>query len=154
MYWRWTPHSNSRFSQVAELLSVFWLDIRGKIDTQSLSPRTTYETYLVYRLANRSYGLVFAKTWVRFVNERDDVPMDECTTVYIQPRRSMRNNQSVEFRQNRNDGWMEIKTGEFVNDQGDDGEVETRFMEIEGLHGKSGLIVEGIEFRPKREHEV
>lgn len=149
LYWRWAPHIHSRFSEVAELLSVFWLDIQGRINTQILSPKTIYETYLVYKLANRSYGLVFARTSIRFDNERDDFPWVECNTVCIQPRKSVLNNQNVEFRRNRKDGWMEIKTGEFINDGGDDGELETRIMEIERLHAKSGLLVEGIEFRPK-----
>lgn len=42
---------------------------------------------------------------------------------------------------------MEIELGEFYNDEGDDGEVEMRLREISDW--KSGLIVEGIEVRPK-----
>ncbi|MQM16566.1 hypothetical protein Taro_049525 [Colocasia esculenta] len=50
----------------------------------------------------------------------------------------------------RDDGWMEIKIGEFYNDKGDDGEVDMSFREIKGGHWKYGLIVEGIEVRPRR----
>ncbi|KAK6161782.1 hypothetical protein DH2020_005163 [Rehmannia glutinosa] len=49
----------------------------------------------------------------------------------------------------RNDGWMEIEMGNFYNDKGDDGEAEARLIEIKRLGGKSGLIVQGIEFRPQ-----
>ena len=41
----------------------------------------------------------------------------------------------------RKDGWIEIELGYFYNDQGDE--------EVKGEHLKGGLIVEGIEIRPK-----
>uniref|UniRef100_A0A7N2L8A3 Uncharacterized protein n=1 Tax=Quercus lobata TaxID=97700 RepID=A0A7N2L8A3_QUELO len=41
----------------------------------------------------------------------------------------------------RKDGWIEIKLGYFYNDEGDE--------EVKGEHLKGGLIVEGIELRPK-----
>nr|CAD1835575.1 unnamed protein product [Ananas comosus var. bracteatus] len=56
-YWRRIHHPESRFAEVAELLSVCWLHIGGTIDSQLLSHRTTYAAYLVFKLAPDSYGL-------------------------------------------------------------------------------------------------
>ncbi|CAL1407370.1 unnamed protein product [Linum trigynum] len=51
-YWRWETNANSRFAEgeVAALELVWWLEIRAKILTQRLSPRTTYAAYLVFKL--------------------------------------------------------------------------------------------------------
>ena len=48
------------------------------------------------------------------------------------------------------DGWMELEMGQFYNKDGDDGEVGICLMETEKGHVKTGLIVLGIEIRPKR----
>ncbi len=48
----------------------------------------------------------------------------------------------------RKDGWIEIGLGYFYNDQGDE-EVKMCLKEVKGEHLKGGLIVEGIEIRPK-----
>ncbi|OMO88325.1 Phloem protein 2-like protein [Corchorus olitorius] len=55
-YWRWTSRPESRFSEVAELKVVCWLDIRGKIDTKILSTKTTYAAYLVFKFAETRHG--------------------------------------------------------------------------------------------------
>ncbi|KAJ4943998.1 hypothetical protein NE237_000166 [Protea cynaroides] len=49
----------------------------------------------------------------------------------------------------RGDGWMEIQMGEFFNERGDDGEVEMSLKEVKFPWWQFGLIVEGIELRPK-----
>lgn len=50
----------------------------------------------------------------------------------------------------REDGWMEVELGEFFNGEGDDeDEVKMSLMEIKGHQLKGGLIIEGIEVRPK-----
>lgn len=49
----------------------------------------------------------------------------------------------------RDDGWMEAELGEFYIDEGEDGEVEMSLMEVRGGHWKKGLIIQGIEIRPK-----
>lgn len=48
----------------------------------------------------------------------------------------------------REDEWTETEIGEFFNGQ-DDGVVEMRLREIEGGDWKSGLVIYGIELRPK-----
>lgn len=145
----------NRFSEVAVLQYVWWLDIRGRMETGLLSPHTTYETYLVYKLHEDARGLNSARTSIRFVNEIEEVPSDETNIVYPDTRTSAANRPNTEQRngevsQRRKDGWMEIKTGEFETGARDDDEVETRFMSTGGYQVKAGLIVQGIEFRPKQ----
>ncbi|PIN17711.1 hypothetical protein CDL12_09621 [Handroanthus impetiginosus] len=151
-HWEWTPHADSRFSEVARLENVCWLDIRGKTRTQMLSPSTTYGAYLVFKLAEGCYGLELANAVVRFVDsEADNDAEERAITVHLQ-QANARNGarwQTGQVPARRSDGWMEIELGDFYNDEGYDGDVEARLIEIKRRHGKSGLIVEGIEFRPK-----
>ncbi|KAK2973994.1 hypothetical protein RJ640_022717 [Escallonia rubra] len=163
-----------RFSEVAELVSVFWLDIGGKIGTKLLSPKTTYGAYLVFKLGEQPYGLDYpAKAVVRFARDREyeaevglgELGEDGISTVYltspgisrVRRRRgiydmAMREPEAnARLVQNRKDGWKEIELGEFFNDEGDDDYVKMRLMEIKDQHRKGGLIVEGIEVRPKVE---
>lgn len=50
----------------------------------------------------------------------------------------------------RADGWFEVVMGEFFNESGSEDEVVMNLLEIAGGHWKSGLVVEGIELRPKK----
>ncbi|GFY82591.1 phloem protein 2-B10 [Actinidia rufa] len=158
-YWKWMslPHQ-SRFLEVANLRDVCWLDIRGKLETRFLSPKTAYISYLVFKVAEQEYGLenLPAKAWVRVVGERagdEDWDEDETTiSVYLKFRRRRRVSRAAHngvLPRGREDGWMEVELGEFFNDGGENGEVRMRLMETERLNSKSGLIVEGIELRPK-----
>ncbi|XP_047960256.1 putative F-box protein PP2-B12 isoform X3 [Salvia hispanica] len=49
----------------------------------------------------------------------------------------------------RGDGWMEVELGECFVEEGQDGELEVSVMEVKGGHWKSGIIIQGIEIRPK-----
>ncbi|KAK6161434.1 hypothetical protein DH2020_004815 [Rehmannia glutinosa] len=137
---------------VAKLKSVCWLDIRGKIKTHMLSSSTTYGAYLVFKLAERSYGLESVNAVVRFVNDEADSDAEERAAILHLQRSNARHGsrqQTGQLPVRRNDGWMEIEMGNFYSDKGDDGEAEARLIEIKRLGGKSGLIVQGIEFRPQ-----
>ncbi|CAK9173804.1 unnamed protein product [Ilex paraguariensis] len=147
-YWKWTSLPESRFSVVAELLGVTWLDIGGKMKTQMLSPKTTYAVYLVFKLAKNNRGLeVPVKASVRFVAEIQDRAENSDDTVYLKLAKDRQPN--GRFPQKRGDGWMEIELGQFFNDHGDDSEVEMQLKETQEHLGKSGLIVKGIELWPK-----
>ncbi|KAK6161779.1 hypothetical protein DH2020_005160 [Rehmannia glutinosa] len=141
-----------RALRVAKLKSVCWLDIRGKIKTHMLSSSTTYGAYLVFKLAERSYGLESVNAVVRFVNDEADSDAEERAAILHLQRSNARHGsrqQTGQLPVRRNDGWMEIEMGNFYSDKGDDGEAEARLIEIKRLGGKSGLIVQGIEFRPQ-----
>lgn len=62
-----------------------------------------------------------------------------------------RNNNSfdLQYPKERGDGWMEVELGDFFNDGEDDKEVEMGVCEIKSGDWKGGLIVQGIEIRPK-----
>ena len=46
-----------RFAECAELLQVCWLYIGGGIGSRMLSGDTRYAAYLVFKMADDSYGL-------------------------------------------------------------------------------------------------
>ncbi|KAG1361503.1 F-box protein [Cocos nucifera] len=164
--------SSKRFSEVAELVRVCWLEIQGKIESSVLTPKTTYAAYLIFKVDQHSRGLGSP-------NQETTVKLGaqvSTHTVNVQPivaeRQSHRhrrnflnliwdaileghtdteeNKIAARAPQARADGWMEMEMGEFYNDEGEDGEVEMSFMEVEGGHWKSGLIIQGIEIRPKK----
>ncbi|XP_071736348.1 putative F-box protein PP2-B12 isoform X2 [Rutidosis leptorrhynchoides] len=141
-YWEWGPVPGSRFAEAGILREVWWLDIRGIIDTSVLSQESIYGAYLVYRVTQDAHGLgVPAKTIVTLGEIRN-----ETSNVYLQQPRVPRRDRVVVTHTMRKDGWMEIKLGEFYCSDGDEGEVE--MVLHEHLSWKSGLIVEGIEVRP------
>ncbi|GFZ07183.1 phloem protein 2-B13 [Actinidia rufa] len=150
------PHTpNSRFREVAELITITWLEIHGKINTKMLSPNTRYGAYLIANFADRAYGLDYvpseASVEVGNYQSWGSVYLRRQTRRESPKRVSMRQTdlKGVErFPQEREDGWLEIELGEFYSD-GRDEEVKVSLKEVKGEHLKGGLIVEGIELRPK-----
>uniref|UniRef100_A0A0D2ZQ00 F-box domain-containing protein n=1 Tax=Brassica oleracea var. oleracea TaxID=109376 RepID=A0A0D2ZQ00_BRAOL len=49
----------------------------------------------------------------------------------------------------RDDGWMEIELGEFETREGEDDEVNMSLTEVKGYQLKGGIVIDGIEVRPK-----
>ncbi|TMW96596.1 hypothetical protein EJD97_007122 [Solanum chilense] len=172
-HWRWISLPESRFSEVAELLDVCWFDISGKINTNMLSPDTTYGAYLVFTTKTRTCG---------FENQPAESSVgiaghERYThTFYLNPRGGRRQYryQVVPRRlgifthhmarilreetedapkgcrpKQRSDGWMEIELGEFFVKRGQEAEVEISLTEVKGGDRKAGLIIEGIDIRPK-----
>ncbi|KAJ8558462.1 hypothetical protein K7X08_005228 [Anisodus acutangulus] len=172
-YWRWISLPESRFSEVAELLDVCWFDMSGKINTNMLSPDTRYGAYLVFTTKSRAYGFGDqpAESSVGIAGHER-----ETQTVYLDPQGGRRQyryqvvprrlgifthhmahilRQEVEDEpegrhpKQRSDGWMEIELGEFFVKRGQEAEVEMSLTEVKGGNWKSGLIIEGIDIRPK-----
>ncbi|CAH1424869.1 unnamed protein product [Lactuca virosa] len=142
-YWEWGHIPESRFPEVCTLREVWWLEIHGKVAAVNLSQNNTYVAYLVFRTTENCSGLdAPAKSSVSFGGVKR-----ETENVYLQTPGRVRQDYVIPLR--RNDGWMEIKLGEFEYKEGDDGEVEMVFKEVTMNKRKSGLIVEGIEIRPK-----
>ncbi|KAB2085580.1 hypothetical protein ES319_A05G407900v1 [Gossypium barbadense] len=52
-YWRWVSIPEARFDEVAELLSVCWFEIRGKISISMLSPMTHYKVVREVLICNQ-----------------------------------------------------------------------------------------------------
>ncbi|MBA0726056.1 hypothetical protein Golax_001906 [Gossypium laxum] len=156
-YWRWVSIPEARFDEVAELRSVCWFEIRGRISISMLSPMTHYKAYLVFQ-PNDVYGFDYFP-----VNLSVGVVGTEGSkrSAYLQPRKERRRRlywpireeqptpgDDVQFPKARVDKWLEVEMGEFFNEGCvDDGELEMSAVEIEGGNRKGGLIVQGIEIR-------
>ena len=136
--------------EVTELVSVCWLEMTGSIDSGLLSKKTWYTAYMVFKLASGAYGLnsppqkvsvslgTYSSDRVITLQQDDDGDDDEQEEEEEQGKRKL-----------RDDGWMEIDLGDFYNDEGDKGEVSIHLSQCEALHFKHGLLIEGLEFRPK-----
>uniref|UniRef100_A0ACD5YW38 Uncharacterized protein n=1 Tax=Avena sativa TaxID=4498 RepID=A0ACD5YW38_AVESA len=184
--WTWTTADlpGSRFPEVAELVDVCWLEITGKLQLSLLSPRTTYAAYLVFSIADDSYGLecnigiLPPKATVTVALSGNTKPTststehticlqhmqgEEETAVhrrrqeYVRPWKDYRRkvtrveaDMDVRCPRRRGDGWTEVELGEFaVAGEEEEGVVEVGLKEVECRRWKRGLVVQGIEIRPK-----
>ncbi|KAF5737755.1 SKP1 interacting partner 3-related family protein [Tripterygium wilfordii] len=165
MYWSWVAMPESRFAEVAVIIRMSWLEIKAKISTRKLSPNTKYGAYLIFKISDRGYGLNLIPSEISIQVGNDQVHRN---TVYLQRIQDGKKQQMEHLLygnriqmlksrvcegegrvpSERNDGWLEIELGEFFCGD-DDKEVEMSLMEVKGHHFKGGLIVEGIEIRPK-----
>ncbi|KAF5206045.1 F-box protein pp2-b15 [Thalictrum thalictroides] len=167
MHWSWKSIPQSRFAEAVELRTISWLEIMGKINAGMLSSKTTYIAYLVFKIADRAYGLdsIPSETLVQVGNQaacagttylgHQNSQKQKLEQLYFSNRMQVLKSRvkegNAKVPKDRKDGWMEIELGEFFIDNGDEGEVKMSLMEIKGSHLKGGLIVEGIEVRPKTE---
>ncbi|KAJ8753013.1 hypothetical protein K2173_008800 [Erythroxylum novogranatense] len=172
-YWKWTSEPECRFGEVAELIQVCWLEIRGKISASLLSPATFYSAYLVFKSPTETYGFDYSPLDVSMGLAGAESPR---RSVYLDSGRGRRRGYQTGRRRiglvsrmfmsgmhapgpvvesdgpyprERKDGWFEIELGEFFNNEGEEGEIEMSVYEIKGGNWKGGLIVQGIEIRPK-----
>lgn len=108
--------------------------MEGRLDAKHLSPKTTYVAYLIFKTEGTRRGLEGNTVLFYVIVESISYKI-----VF-----------GSEFNrsQHRRDGNEEIKIGELYNDVGDEGNWICRIDEDTGKN-KSGIIVEGIEFRPK-----
>lgn len=165
MYWFWVPSPKSRFAEVAVLRTTDWLDIEGKIKTGMLSPNTVYGAYLIIKISKLAYGFdsVAAEVSVEVGDQvcsssRAYLVLDHHDHDHDQDhKKTLRSTPLIQGDDERRipceseNGWMEIELGEFCSgDHGDHEEVKMSLKEVKGYQLKGGLIVEGIEVRPKQ----
>ncbi|KAL6645616.1 hypothetical protein ACP70R_017224 [Stipagrostis hirtigluma subsp. patula] len=150
-YWRWIPLHNSKFSEVAKLRAVCWLEIHGKLHSKMLSQNSTYAAYIVFKIAAKSYGLdlPFQDASVSIGERKSTCQVciydSDDSEDYDFPRED-----NAVLPQKRADDWMELEMGSFYNEESDDGEVCISLTETKGGNWKKGLIVKGIEIRAKK----
>lgn len=139
-YWTWISLPHSRFTEVANLNIVCWFDIKGKMNTCMLSPCTNYAAYLIFQRKDKFYGFKDNP-----IESSIGVTGGETTkkVIYLDPEHDISPNPT------RIDGWYEVELGEFFNEGRESVELEMSIMEVSRLNGKSGLLIEGIEIRPK-----
>ncbi|EEF33114.1 conserved hypothetical protein [Ricinus communis] len=162
-YWCWIPTTESRFSEVAVLRMTSWLEIRGKIRTQMLSPNTKYGAYLIMKISDRAYGLdsmpseisvevgnQVSSSITHLRSKPDKRRPSSCLddTHYVQMPQKRFKDAHGPMPKQRNDAWDEIELGEFFSG-GFDEEVKMSLIEVKGCQLKGGLVIEGIEVRPK-----
>lgn len=134
--------------------------------TSMLSPNTTYAAYLVFKMIEGAYGFYSpAQVTLKTAGGKSETRKvslkieENNQRHHIAPRRFTLFNRiqtpllEIPLPANllpkeRRDGWFEVEIGELFTLLEEDKEVEMSVMEVAG-NWKSGLIVEGIEFRPK-----
>lgn len=129
-----------------EVHSALSLDIRGKIRARLLTSKTIYGVYLVFKLEPISIGFETMKGVIRFVEDETDVDAERRGGIlHLQPvdEREREGVVAVSYGHR----WMEVEIGNFYVDDGDEGEVEARVLETSSRM-KTGLIIQGMEFRP------
>ncbi|WRX20322.1 F-box domain - like 10 [Theobroma cacao] len=142
-YWSWIPLPESRFSEVPKLKNVWRLDVKGRIELKTLSYRTNYSAYLVFKIVRDRYG--FRHTPVEFrVIINEGTASGKVRSVILDPPPNV-----PQQAKERGDSWLEIEMGEFFNECGDDTRVEFYLRGVHDNQPKRGLIIEGIELRPK-----
>ena len=131
-----------RFPEVAELKYVWWFDVKAMIETRILSLRTNYTAYLVFKFVESKYGFARRPVDSGVYIEGSDNGVRR--RLLLDPSRNM-----ARLSQDRRDGWIEIEMGEFFNENGDDGKLVCSLFEFDSFITKRGLIIQGIEVRPK-----
>ncbi|KAM0069634.1 putative phloem protein [Helianthus debilis subsp. tardiflorus] len=164
-HWTWTVNSTSRFSEVIELKTIISMEIEGRIQTEELSTNTTYCAYLIVKVSDHSFGLdsipcetTISSSTCSVTNIAYLCPLDEqkqqIESLFFMNRRRMMEKRVVEGEcrrpSKRGDGWMEIELGEFFVGEKSE-RLKMSLMEVKGQQLKGGLIIEGIEVRPKCE---
>lgn len=102
-----------------------------------LSPDTQYSAYVVYK----------AKDQIQDVQKSFGVGV----IVHETPEGAKWERLELTKLEKREDGWVEAKFGEFLNDGGfmdDRDEIWFRISEIKYSYWTPGFIIQGIEFRP------
>lgn len=128
-----------RFSLVATLKYVWWFEVRGSFSTKVLSPKTAYTVVFHFKFEGQRRG---------FKNRHVDFTVNHVG--------SLSNGKRVildppgDGVHQREDGWMEVEMGDFFNENDDD-LVEFRIGETNCGYTKSDIVIEGVEFRPKKQ---
>ena len=129
---------------MAELLLVCWLEMHGKLETHMLSPSTLYKAYLVFKFTAGAFGFQHLPAEVSIGLEGGETSN---RTEFFHRGVIDRDR----YPKKRSDGWLEIEMGEFFCKEGVDGLLKMHCLANGDGHWKSGLIVQGIEVRPKRQ---
>ncbi|KAK9156286.1 hypothetical protein Sjap_003766 [Stephania japonica] len=124
--------SSNTMIEMAELRSVFWLEIRGKLNRSYLSPQTNYEVVFIVKLNREAYG------WDRPV-----------TLKRVQPNGKVQQ-QQVTLENKKREQYIEICVGEFNSGHDEKGELEFALLGNKSYIGKSGLTIRGVIIRPKQ----
>ncbi|KAJ4831815.1 hypothetical protein Tsubulata_040606 [Turnera subulata] len=145
--WEWNFVQGARFSLVPELKYGPALGFVGRMECKLLSPQTTYAAYLVFKLADCSYG--FEAIPVELSIYFDDRELDgvKRRRVLLDPPEDM-----LMGPQERPDGWKEISMGQFFIGHQYNGAIHCCLKKAKSIYETRfcGIIINGIEIRPSR----
>ncbi|TVU27761.1 hypothetical protein EJB05_19261, partial [Eragrostis curvula] len=144
--WRWIYLAKTE-SRVVTFV------VCDRIQSKMLSQNSTYAAYMVFAIADdESYGLNFPAQEASVSIGETKSTRQVCIGGRVtgsDPQGPQPLAAHVQLPKKRADGWMELEIGKFCTEGEDDGEVSISLMEIRGGKLKKGLIVQGIEIRPK-----
>ncbi|XP_020112964.1 F-box protein PP2-B10-like [Ananas comosus] len=147
--WAWIRDPPSSDEEVAEMMDLCRLEIEGKSDCKDLTTGKTYAAYLIFKIAEESCGLTSPYPDARVA--LGDHEAKACAVCLDPSKGKKKHEDDVRLPRKRNDGWMEIELGEFTVNRGEEGEkVRMSLSETKVMNWKKGLIVGGIEIRPKK----
>jgi len=167
-YWHWISQDESSLKEIAELIAVRQLEVKGQFDCKLLSPGAAYS--VSFRLKVPESGIIrniprrkhFHSLYVRPACRWNGKPVKfsittPCGDHQIYARYLSDMNIPVEtegyqmapFR-HVEEGWMEFDAGRFVvEEKGDNpGSIEFCMREWEGGNWKGGLLLEGVKILP------
>ncbi|KAJ4977172.1 hypothetical protein NE237_002278 [Protea cynaroides] len=136
-YWHWPywQETNNVLVDVAELLDVCWLEVRGTFDTSNLSPGVMYEIAFVVMLREPMYGWEVPVNLQLILPNGEKQEHKEC--LLSKPREQ----------------WIEILVGEFCTSPEKAGDMQFSLFEFEGGQWKKGLVFKGVIIRPRNSIE-
>ncbi|KAK9068524.1 hypothetical protein SSX86_012638 [Deinandra increscens subsp. villosa] len=141
----WKSLAESRFQEVAELLSHQLFQIKCKIETQKLLPDTNYECYLVFELSHQCHGL-HCPVKVQDVLLRKN---KELKFVYFKTPRLVNLHSNGRVPKQTEDGLMEVIVWEFNSGNKPSDDHLRMSLKLRCYEGDMcGLMVHGLEFRP------
>jgi hypothetical protein len=125
---------------------VYFLAVTGEVPPSELSAGKNYEVYLVYKLARRTSGLQGSVQTSSLRLHGELILATNKVSLDPEARGSA---SDVTYPVTRSDGWLELKLAEFTNDDEmlTEKGVIVDLREEDVSKEKTGLIVEGMEFR-------
>ncbi|KAL9236633.1 hypothetical protein vseg_011277 [Gypsophila vaccaria] len=116
---------------IAQLRTVCWLEVHGRINTTHLSQGITYQVSYLIKLETSSYG------W--------EVPIKLRLTL---PNGTKQEHQEC-LKDKPKEQWIRLHVGDFVVSTENLGQVEFSLFEYEGGNWKKGLIIKGAIIEPR-----
>ncbi|KAK9068522.1 hypothetical protein SSX86_012636 [Deinandra increscens subsp. villosa] len=144
-FFNWKSLPESRFQEVAEVLSHQDFRIKCKIETQNLSPDTDYACYLVFKLSQLCHGLHCPVKVCDVLLKKNK----ELKFLYFRSPKLVNLHSNGRVPKLREDGLMEVIVWEFNSGNKLSDDSLPMSLKLRCYEGNmSGLTVYGIEFRP------
>lgn len=134
-----------RFSEVAMLKYMWWLEILGSLEAKFLSANTTYGVYFIFNFENHGSEFIYLNQNSQPRTYGDLVVCEGNINGY---RKRVCLDPPGEEVHEREDGWMEVEMGEFFSEDHEDNLVGFKLWDMNSQLTRF-LVVEGVEFRPK-----